>query len=94
VCGTIQLCWKINAFQKPAGKTRVPNAPDRNIEVYDCEGTTSVVCQSYWLQIQRSGFDSRHYLMFLEIVVLERSPLSLMSTIEELLERKSNGFGL
>jgi hypothetical protein len=31
---------------------------------------------------------------FSEVVGLERGPLSLVSTIEELLERKSSGFGL
>jgi hypothetical protein len=41
--------------------------------------------QSSWLQIQRSGFDS---------VIQERGPLSLMSTIEELLGRKSSVSGL
>jgi hypothetical protein len=45
------------------------------------------------LQIQRSGFDSRHYQIFWE-VGLERGPLSLVSTTEELLERKSSGFSL
>jgi hypothetical protein len=49
--------------------------------------------QSPWLQIQRSGFDSRHLQIFLKVVGLERGPLSLVSTIDELLERKSGGFG-
>jgi hypothetical protein len=47
--------------------------------------------QSSWLQIQR--FDSRRYQIFGEAVDLER-PLSLVSTIEELLERKSSVSGL
>jgi hypothetical protein len=47
-----------------------------------------------WLQIQRSGFDSRRYHTFLEVLGLERGPLSLVSTTEELLERKSSGFDL
>jgi hypothetical protein len=34
------------------------------------------------------GFDSRHYKIFLEVVGLERGPLSLVRIIEELLERK------
>jgi hypothetical protein len=34
------------------------------------------------------GFDSRRYQIFWEIVGLERGPLSLMSTTEELPERK------
>jgi hypothetical protein len=50
--------------------------------------------QSSWLQIQRSGFDSRCYHIFCEVVGLERGPLSLASTTEELLERKNNGSGL
>jgi hypothetical protein len=44
--------------------------------------------QSSWLQILRSGFDSQRYQIFWEVVGLERGPLSLVSTIEELLERK------
>jgi hypothetical protein len=43
--------------------------------------------QSSWLQIQRPGFDSRHYQIFWE-AGLERGSLSLVSTIEELLGRK------
>jgi hypothetical protein len=39
-------------------------------------------------------FDSRHYQIFWEVVGLEGGPLSLVSTTEELLERKSSGFGL
>jgi hypothetical protein len=44
--------------------------------------------QSFWLQIQMSGFDSRGYQIFWEVVGLERGPLSLVSAIEELFERK------
>jgi hypothetical protein len=46
---------------------------------------------SSWLQIQRSGFDSRRYQIFREVVGLERCTLSLVSTTEELLEQKSSG---
>jgi hypothetical protein len=35
-----------------------------------------------------SGFDSRHYQIFWEVVGLERGPLSLVSATEELLDRK------
>jgi hypothetical protein len=35
------------------------------------------------------GFDSRRYQIFWQVVGLERGPLSLVSTIEELLGRKS-----
>jgi hypothetical protein len=34
------------------------------------------------------GFDSRRYSVFGEVVGLERGPLSLVSTTEELLDRK------
>jgi hypothetical protein len=43
--------------------------------------------QSSWLQIRRSGFDSRHYHKK-KVVGLERGPLSLVSTTEELLDRE------
>jgi hypothetical protein len=42
--------------------------------------------QSSWLQIRRLRFDSRHYQK--KVVGLERGPLSLVSTTEELLDRK------
>jgi hypothetical protein len=42
--------------------------------------------QSSWLQIRRPGFDSRNYKK--KVVGLERGPLSLVSTPEELLDRK------
>jgi hypothetical protein len=43
---------------------------------------------SFWLQIQMSGFDSRHYQIFLVVVGLEQGSLSLVIRIEELFERK------
>jgi hypothetical protein len=43
--------------------------------------------QSSWLQIRRPGFDSLHYQKK-KVVVLERGPFSLVSTTEELLDRK------
>jgi hypothetical protein len=56
--------------------------------------TASVV---YWPEFlatyQRSGFDFRRYQIFWEVVGLERGPLSLVSTVEKLLERKSSGSG-
>jgi hypothetical protein len=45
--------------------------------------------------ISRSpGFGSRRYQILWEVVGLERDPLSLMGTTEELLGRKSSGSGL
>jgi hypothetical protein len=49
--------------------------------------------QGSWLQIQRSGFGSRRYQIFWEVVGLERGPLSLMRIIEELFQG-NNGSGL
>jgi hypothetical protein len=50
---------------------------------------------THWLQIRRPGFDSRHYQIFWgggkkkkQVVGLERGPLSLVSTTEDLLDRK------
>jgi hypothetical protein len=40
------------------------------------------------------GFGSQCYQIFWEVVGLERGPLSLMNTIEELLGRNSSGSGL
>jgi hypothetical protein len=40
------------------------------------------------------GFNSKGFQIFREVVGLERGPLSLVSTIEELLERKISGCGL
>jgi hypothetical protein len=50
--------------------------------------------QGSWIQIQRSGFDFRCYQIFWEVMDLERGPLSLVSTTEELLGRKSSDCGL
>jgi hypothetical protein len=50
--------------------------------------------QSFWLQIQGPGFDTQPYKIFWEVGGLERGPLSLVRTIEELLEWKLSGSGL
>jgi hypothetical protein len=55
----------------------------------DSTGVLSSSGQSSWLQIQRSGFDSRRYQFFLEVVGLERGPLSLVRISEELFEGNS-----
>jgi hypothetical protein len=46
--------------------------------------------QSSWLQIRRPGFDSRHYQKK-KVLGLEWGPISLVSTTEELLDKKSSG---
>jgi hypothetical protein len=50
--------------------------------------------QSSWLQIQRSGFYSRRYQTFWEVGGLQRGPISLVRTIQELLGTKSSCSGL
>jgi hypothetical protein len=50
--------------------------------------------QSSWLKIQRSGFDSRRYQIFWELVGLQRGQLSFVSTTTKLLGRKYSGSGL
>jgi hypothetical protein len=62
---------------------------EANLTVY-----ISIFGPSSWLQIQRSGFDSQRYQISWELVGLERGPLGLMSTIEELLGQNSSGSGL
>jgi hypothetical protein len=42
---------------------------------------------------QKSGFDFRRYQMF-RVIGLERVPLSLVTIIKELPERKGSGSGL
>jgi hypothetical protein len=44
--------------------------------------------------MQRSGFDSQRYQILWEVVGLERVPLSLVSTTEELLQTKTIDSGL
>jgi hypothetical protein len=46
-----------------------------------------------WAPAQRSGFDSRLFQIFWGVVGRERGPLSLVNTIEKLVERKSSGSG-
>jgi hypothetical protein len=87
----------------------VVKVPGYRTEMYCvfCEVRTEFICyveesrpplwssgQSSWLQIQRSGFDSLCYQIFWEVVGLELGPLSIVSTIEALLGRKSSGSGL
>jgi hypothetical protein len=63
--------------------------------IYKCDGPPLWSSgQSSCLQTRRSAFDSRRYHIFWVVVGLERDPLSLVSTTEELLGRNSSGSGL
>jgi hypothetical protein len=46
------------------------------------------------LVVRDPQFDSKRYQLSSQVVDLERGPLSLVSTTEELFERKSSGSGL
>jgi hypothetical protein len=67
-----------------------------SVDIHIWIGQDSWVCRETRLRVNDKaiGFDSRPYQIFWEVVGLERGPLSLVRTIEELLERKSSGFGL
>jgi hypothetical protein len=63
--------------------------PDHYMHVGGCEpyfGLCGLVVRVSGHRFRGPGFDSRRYQIFSEVVVLERGPLSLVRTIEELLE--------
>jgi hypothetical protein len=64
--------------------------PDYTLRVIR-DSLCSLVIRISGYRSRGPGFNSRHYQIFWEVVGLERGTLSLASTIEELLERKSNG---
>jgi hypothetical protein len=69
--------------------------PKRSVNVFNLSHLSDRLCgQSSWLQIQRSVLNFRRHQIFWKVVGLERGPLSFVSTIEELHERKSSGSGL
>jgi hypothetical protein len=55
---------------------------------------SSLVVRDSGYKSRGPGFVSRPYQIFWEVVGLQRGPFSLMSTTEELLERKNSGSGL
>jgi hypothetical protein len=56
-----------------------------------CDRLCSLVVRVPGYKSRSRGFDSRHYQIFREVVGLERDPLSLVITIDELLEKESIG---
>jgi hypothetical protein len=88
-------------FHKMLGSYRVSKQLGISRVVLSSMEFSYVIIQPLWssgqssrLQIQRSALDSRHYQILWVVVDLERGPLSLVDTIEELLDRKSSGSGL
>jgi hypothetical protein len=61
--------------------------------VLKCEQHFSIFIFRFGYRSRSPGFDSLHYQIFW-VVGLERGPLSLVSTTEVLLGRKSSGSGL
>jgi hypothetical protein len=59
-----------------------------------CDRISGLVVKVPGYRSRGSGLDSLRYQIFWEVVGLVRGPLSLVSTIEELLGRKSSGSGL
>jgi hypothetical protein len=58
------------------------------IDICYVEESRPPLWRTSWLQIQWFGFDPRRYQNFWEVVGLERGPLSLVCTIEELPGKK------
>jgi hypothetical protein len=101
VCRLISIGEAIRvelASGEDSGPIPTPEYPDSVTGWgWTCRGSVLALWssgQSSWLQTQSSGFDSRHYQIFWEAVGLERGPLSLVNTTEELLGRRSSGSGI
>jgi hypothetical protein len=90
----IPSVWTLDSFPTVYGTRRFVTEFTRALQPVSILQPLWCSGQSSWLQIQRSGFGSRRYHILREVVGLERGPLSLVSTSEELLERKSNGSSL
>jgi hypothetical protein len=61
------------------------------IIIFSFDHLRSLVVRDPDYRSRDSGFDSRRYQIFWEVVGLERGPLSLVRITEELIERKSSG---
>jgi hypothetical protein len=61
---------------------------------YPVNNETVPVVRAPGYRSRGHGFDSRSHQIFWEVVGLERGPLSLVSTTEELLGRNSSGSSL
>jgi hypothetical protein len=90
------MLWALTASADTDSEKHGPHGHSEGILSYVCHKWPSLWSsgQSSWLQMQRSGFESRRYHIFWEVVGLKQGLLSLVRTIEELLQRKSSGSGL
>jgi hypothetical protein len=96
-CLMVKRCYRraIHNLYYCVDGSSLANQSCRNImNIYNPHDLLCGLVVRSWLQIQRSGFDSRNYHIFWEVVCLERGPLSLVSTTEELRGMKSSGSGL
>jgi hypothetical protein len=66
----------------------------KGIKIYDSDRVCDLVARVPGYRSRGLGFDSRCYHIFLGVVSLERGPLSLVSTTEDILGRKCSGSGL
>jgi hypothetical protein len=78
---------------RPFVKLHWSNAWDRCVYV-ESDRLCGLVVRVPGYRSRSPGFDSRRYQSFWEVVGLERGPVSLVGTIEELLGRKSSDSGV
>jgi hypothetical protein len=62
--------------------------------LFRCDRLCGLVVRVLGYKSRGTGFDSQRYQIFWDVVGLERGPLSLVSTTEELLGRNSSSSGL
>jgi hypothetical protein len=79
VCEHSQWCWQLRRHYRVALSLSL---------------SISLLARGPAYRPRSPEFDSRHYQIFRDVVGLERGPLSLVSTIEELRGKNSSGSGL
>jgi hypothetical protein len=90
-----------NAFCHSVQNLRIYKTIILPVALYGCVTWTLTLREEHrlrgpplWSSGQRSGFDSWRYQIFIKVVGLEQGPLSLVRTVEKLLERRSRGSDL
>jgi hypothetical protein len=91
----VPLWWCVSAAAVLSSHQRFESKPPyQSPSIFTVSKAGPPLCSSgqrSWLQIQWSRFNSWRYQIFWEVVGLGQRPLSLVSTTEELLGRKSSG---